>query len=347
MDESTSWPGSSAGRDAPSASVNKGFSTVFETPGWRALVEKTYGYPYSPFDVSLRSGYRVSIQSYVVERRLGLFDVLTSVPPHYYGGLRAPHGLSTEECLELAGEIEASKRIHSLTLALHPLDPTAASASESLGRYVHSRSSTHILELQRSFNDLWKDAFDRQQRNRVRRAMRAGVQVRSDASDAALERFQEAYRECAVRWKVADGEPPGYFFGLKRFLEPHLVMWVATVDGKVVAGLMVLNHGDTAYFLHEASLVDYWDCCPNNLLYATAIEGACDAGMHYCDFLPSNRISGIEEFKRNFGGQPRAFNIYRFTNRWYARVRELAHVMGIRGRRRASGRKAMAEEQGR
>jgi CelD/BcsL family acetyltransferase involved in cellulose biosynthesis len=332
VDDRKDLSGSSVDRGSRSAPTTMGFSTVFEAPGWRALLEKTFGYAYSPFDVSLRSGVRVAIQTFIVERRLGVFDVLYSVPPYYYGGLRAPRGLSTEECLELAEAIEDARRIHSLTLALHPLDPSAATATESLGRYVHSRSSTHILELQASFDELWKGAFDRQQRNRVRRALRAGVQVRPDASDAALERFQEAYRECAVRWKLADGEPPRYFSDLKRFLEPQLVTWVATVDGKIVAGLMVLNHGDTAYFLHEASLVEYWGCCPNNLLYATAIEGACNAGMRYCDFLPSNRIPGIEEFKHTFGGQPRAFNIYRFTNKAYARVRDLATAIGVRGR---------------
>jgi len=63
----------------------------------------------------------------------------------------------------------------------------------------------------------------------------------------------------------------------------------------------VLFFKDTAYFISQASMRQYSDYHPNNLLYWAAIEYACKNGYEYCDMGRSNIDSGPYRFKKQWG----------------------------------------------
>jgi hypothetical protein len=301
------------------------FETIFETDAWRQYVEATLPVRYTPRTLALASGRRVTIAAYELERRFGHWRVLCSIPPYYYGSLRGDAPLTTADMVDLAGQLQHDPGLHSLTVALHPLDGCAPLATAAWQPYVQSRTATHVLELPGpAVTDLtaWLSGS---QRRKMHKAEQRGVTVARADDAASLERYYGVYLASAARWGLVSVEPLKNLERLRTGLAPYYTLWLAWAEHQVIGGLLILSHGATAFVFHESSLAAYWNRFPNNLLYGAALVAAQAEGRRYMDFLPSNNSAGIEEFKESLGAQRSPFNVYCIPNIWYAAVRRLKH----------------------
>lgn len=294
------------------------FETVFETGGWRRYLETAHGYRYAPLRIKLASGDTGTIASYETGRRWGWFRVLCSIPPYHYGSLQVSGVQSAQALANLALQVCHSPDVHSLTLAIHPLDGCLAACEGGLGGYVLSRTATHLLDLKGLRASAPCQAFSKNQRKKLHKALSRGVTIRRSDDPADLERYYPIYLASAARWGLTQAEPKSQLLALQQCLAPYFALWVAEAQGQVIAGLIVLSYGLAAYSLHGASLSSCWDLYPNNLLYSAAIEAACAEGRQYFDFLPSGRLPGVEAFKESFGAQRMPYAVYHFRNSWYA-----------------------------
>jgi CelD/BcsL family acetyltransferase involved in cellulose biosynthesis len=123
--------------------------------------------------------------------------------------------------------------------------------------------------------DLARPAAEREaayaptQRNRIRRARRAGVVVERSEAPADRETFAALYAATMRR----NAARPFYFFGAPYFaalwsgLADRAHLFVARHEGRVIAGALVLAHGPFLHHHLSASAADAQVLAPNNLLF--------------------------------------------------------------------------------
>jgi len=82
-------------------------------------------------------------------------------------------------------------------------------------------------------------------------------------------------------------------------------LYLAKQDGRVLAGILVVQFGDTATYVHGASANEGRSLMAPYLLQWTAIKDAKQAGLKYYDFygVDKTKWPGVSRFKEGFGGQ--------------------------------------------
>jgi hypothetical protein len=167
---------------------------------------------------------------------------------------------------------------------------------------------------------MWR-ALDSAARNRVRKAMRAGLSVEDTDDPAIAEEFYDQY-SALVRHK---GFAPPYPREYPRLLVRHLkkadllfALRVRDASGRVLATGLFPHDGETVYFWGGASWQDGRDQCPNELLHWSLICLAASRGLHRYD------MCGPGRFKKKFGGDlvelARWHKSYSVTAEWARRA---------------------------
>jgi hypothetical protein len=322
--------------------------TVFETEEWCRFVERRFGFLYAPIRVTLPSGETVLIPCNVVETRFQAFRVLRSTPPDHFGNVYSSRQLSLPLLLDTFQTVSRLPFVHSLTIAFHPLHRHADVIRSLPDQYVLShRGATRVLELSMPFDRMWETVFCKQHRRKIRTALKRGVHVGVDVSDAGIEAYYPLYVESCRRLELAHTEPIEYFYDLKAALPAFYSLWLARVDGQTVAGLIVLIRGCKVYAYQMSSSERHWDLYPNHLLFSTIIEHACAIGAEYIDFLPTGFASGPETFKERFGARRLPYFVYRVHNRYYHRLAQWKRALaGATSRSPAEDEVALEMEPG-
>ena len=306
--------------------------TVFETEEWCHFVELRYGLPYAPIRVALPSGETVLIPCNIVETRFQAFRVLRSCPPDSFGNVYSSRPLTLPLLLDTFQAVSRLPSVHSLTIAFHPLHRQAGVIRSLPDEYVLSRrGATRVLELSMSFDKIWEMVFCKQHRRKIRTAIKRGVHVKIDNSDAGIEAYYPLYVESCRRLGLAHTEPIEFFYDLKASLQAYYSLWLAYVDGQATAGLIVLTRGSKVYAYQMSSSEKGWDLYPNHLLFSTIIENACALGAEYIDFLPTGFAVGPETFKERFGAKRVPYSVYRVHNRYYRRLALWKQAVAGRG----------------
>lgn len=115
-------------------------------------------------------------------------------------------------------------------------------------------------------------------------------------------------------------------------------IWVAWVDGKPAASIIVLTFGANAYYWRGA--MDKELASPtraNYLLHARAIAQACRDGCRYYQMGETGFDPGLAQFKASFGAHPRDYVEYRIERLPITtvrnRLRDVASLAGTSGSR--------------
>jgi GNAT acetyltransferase-like protein len=190
---------------------------------------------------------------------------------------------------------------------------------------VREPYQTHVLDLSGGFETVWRTRFSSVVRSAARKAERLGISVQSDTTGQLLPVFNMLYRGSVDRWARAKGDPLPIARLAARKHEPYrkfeivanllgdaCEVHVATLDGKPVAGIIVLTRGAVASYWRGAmdkQLIAGTGA--NELLHRVAVEKACDRGCLEYD-MQRSPSAGVARFKSKFGAQPRGFLEYRF-----------------------------------
>ncbi len=180
-------------------------------------------------------------------------------------------------------------------------------------------------------------------RYNVRLAGRKGVVVRQgDIND--VERFIKLMQVTGRRKDFGVHEPD-YYRTFWRLFAPagHAALFVAEFEGEMLAGIMVAQAGDKAYYFYGASGNKRRNLMPSHLLQWQAMRWAKARGCTGYDLWgvpdevglnpdapipdPPTGMWGVWRFKRGFGGE-----IVRYVGAWdrvcYPIVRPLARKLG-------------------
>jgi lipid II:glycine glycyltransferase (peptidoglycan interpeptide bridge formation enzyme) len=192
---------------------------------------------------------------------------------------------------------------------------------------IRESRTTHVLDLFGGFDNVWRRRFAGVVRTAIRKAERLGITVESDTTGRLLPVFDALYRMSVDRWAKARRDPLVIARLLASRREPFrkfrivadllgeaCEVHIAWLDGKPLAGTIVLTHGVVATYWRGAMDIERAaGTGANELLHRVAIEAACRRRCLQYD-MQRSASQGLGRFKFKFGAQPTNFLEYRFEN---------------------------------
>jgi lipid II:glycine glycyltransferase (peptidoglycan interpeptide bridge formation enzyme) len=174
----------------------------------------------------------------------------------------------------------------------------------------------HVLDLAGGVDVVWK-GFSESRRRGVRKAERAGVEVDHDASGRLLPEFFELYASSEARWAEQQHEPAALARLRRRFrdslpkwqriaraLDGDCHQWVARLEGRPVASIIVLLGGNAHYTRGAMDKDLAGPLRANDLLMWQAIQAACARDLASFHLGESGGSASLADYKERFGARP-------------------------------------------
>lgn len=269
----------------------------YHQSGWLRVVEITFGHSFKALWARDDFDRVLGVLPLVLMKSKIFGTFMTSLPFFNYGGVLAD---SQEVVFGLLAEAEELVKANGAEfLELRHIEEVA----QGLPSKTHK--VTMRLGLDPDPEILWK-SFKPKVRNQVRKATKSDLTATSGRHEL-LDDFYEVFAR-----NMRDLGTPVYskkLFAntLDAFPDTTRIFTINHPDGCVCAGFGTWYRG-----LFEipwaSSIRDYNPLCPNNLLYWTMLEYACENGCDTFDFGRSTPNKGTYRFKKQWGAQPVQLN---------------------------------------
>lgn len=322
---------------------------VFHTPAWLDCVTAVTGGQDASRLYELPGGRRLVLPMVRAQRTPGPLAVEASLPYGWgVGGLLSGSTRVTADEVRTVVDDLLSRRL--LRTSLRPRSGDAPAYEAVIPADVpRTQHREQVLDLQGGFEEVWGKRFTSKARRAVRKAEASALQVETDDTGALVPEFYELYEASLVRWAASQHEP----LALARFraarrdplakfatvaarLGPALRVYLARVDGRPAAAVLVLLQGGTATYWRGAMDKDLaGPTRANDLLHRLAIEDACASGRLTYAMGDSGTSASLAKFKESFGAVGRDYQGYRLERvpltAWDAAARKaVKRVIGFR-----------------
>ena len=297
---------------------------VFQTPAWTDCLCASGRYRDASRLYETHDGRRLLVP---MVRRAGLAWPLrleASLPYGWgFGGIVVPQRLAASD---VSGVLDELRRDGAVRVSLRP-NPLSARewAQGAPERIRRVRRTAHVLDLEGGFDHVWQRRFSGSARRAARKAERSQLTVTCDTSGLLVPVFYSLYLTSVDRWARKRGEPVWLARRRAALREPeekfrrvaeHLgeacQIWVAWLDGRPAATVVVLRHGRSASYWRGAMDTEVAGRTqPNYLLHSRAIEEACRAGCRYYHMGETGASESLAFFKSRFGARPCDYLEYR------------------------------------
>ena len=149
------------------------------------------------------------------------------------------------------------------------------------GYALENSFNVYKVYLGKNVEELWKRIAHNKRRN-IKKAQSQGVNVICSESCDDLASFYEMHVLAGKRAGFAP-HPFNYFSSFLKVFgsSGRAKVFLALYEGRPVAGVFVVFHGDTAYALGAGSREEVWQVRPNDVLHWKAMEWACNNGFSY------------------------------------------------------------------
>ena len=267
-------------------------STVFHSPQWMNVIEKTYGLEFSALILESNGRPEAGVAWSEVDDLLGRRRI--SLPFSDLGDLLA------SDASRIPGLVEPLLK-EGLTWSLRTLERN----KPELGVPVKVRDDYkwHGIPLEGDTSVLWDRMSSMSQRG-VRKAERSGVQVvTATAKDQLREWFllhmrlrREKFSLLAQPYEFMENIWDNFIAKDQGFL------LLAMHEGKMIAGVLYLVWKDTCFYKFNASSADSLELRPNNLLMWHGMLEAKERKAKMLDLgRSSSHQEGLVGYKRGFG----------------------------------------------
>lgn len=220
--------------------------------------------------------------------------------------------------------------------------PTAIQADQWVEVAPRSATSveccSHVIDLDGGFSTVWKERFNGQARRGVRKAEKAGLKIEEGSAAEMLDPYYGLLERSVDRWARDRGQPVALARWRARKTNSMTIlkrnfgtmgdacrMWLAYLDGKPAAGIIVL-FGHNAHYTRGAMDIEL--AGPSRasfLLQKVAIEDACNRGCRYYNMGESGSSENLARFKKHFGATEYRYPEYRFEHiplsKWETQLR--------------------------
>jgi hypothetical protein len=157
----------------------------------------------------------------------------------------------------------------------------------------------------------------------VRHARRSGVVVECGTGGRLVDEFYDLMELATRRWarmqhepawlalrRLHHREPRSKFRVMGRHLGDRMQIWLARVDGRPIATVLVLR-GANAYYLRGAMDEEMRSHRANDLLHVSVLEDACRAGCRTYYLGDSGWSANLAKYKERLGAQRYDYAEYR------------------------------------
>lgn len=258
-------------------------------------------------------------------RRRGLpaaLAIQASLPPSWgMGGLLAAGGAAPEEVAAVFADLAARPALRT-SLRPNPLAAEAWAAARPAVVVAVPRLA-HVLDLEGGFERVWSERFKGETRTGVRKAERAGLVVECDTSGRLVPVFYDLFRRSVdrwarqqheplrlARWRAQRRDPLRKFQLVAERLGEACRIWVAWLDGRPAAAILVLQGANASYTRGAMDKELAGPARANHLLHRLAIEDACRAGCRHYHMGESGSSASLAQFKSRFGAAPHRYAEY-------------------------------------
>ena len=268
-------------------------ATVMHAYGWRKVYQNAYRH--QTFYLTAREGNTLlGVLPLVLLKSALLSPHLVSLPYMDYGGVSCDGNVDVEPVL-----VDEARRLseeHGAQLVLRYL------RVPELALPVSHEKVTMFMELGSSEEELWK-RLPSTRRNRIRKGLKAGLNVTFSKDLADLDAFYDVFA-----MNMRDLGSPVHSREFFRQVMMHLprVATVALVklEEKPIGAAMPLVFNGMISSPWISSLRPYFHLCPNQVLYWEMMKWGISNGYKILDFGRSSKDSGTFEAKRQWGAGP-------------------------------------------
>jgi CelD/BcsL family acetyltransferase involved in cellulose biosynthesis len=283
------------------------YSTFFHTPTWAQIVVGAYPeFRIATKGFILDDGVVAIVPLVATTERNRYFRWCESMFPGGYGGAVAQRVLTPREVCLVYERLPDSR-----TAYLHVMG-NPFSGQELPTSYSRSDQYTHLLNLGDGFEAAFK-SFSAKHRYHTRKALQAGLTVDlADTEDEYWVYYHEVYADTLRRWGDATliRFPYSLFEQIYQHRTEKARLWLARMNGRIVAGSLMFYHQGIAHSWHGAMLQSASRSYPAILLTTEIMRDACARGDRWYDLGPSGGLKGVEEFKERFGAERALFQSF-------------------------------------
>ena len=273
--------------------IEENNGTIFQTFGWKEVIEKTFGYkPYYLYAED--NGIKAVLPCFFVKSRL-FGNKLISVPCG--GDAAGPLGeipaskTLVNKLVELGTKLKISQiEIHNIKQEHIP---------DGSGFIKPWDYFSFILNLSKSSDAIFKD-FHKHLRNGIRKAEKNKVEIKEIKNEQDLKIFYKIYQ----RSMHVLGTPPlpfNFFENIFEIIGPKVKFYLAEYKNKPIVGGIFILEKERVRWLIGSNLAEYRQLNSTSLMLWECIKWAVVNNCKYFDFGGSRPNSGNFEFKKRFG----------------------------------------------
>jgi len=174
-------------------------------------------------------------------------------------------------------------------------------------RVSRSWRAGYNIELNENPDIVW-NTLDGSTRTAVRKAKKEGLEVREAGELADFEAFLSIYQSTMRRRRAKEIRNPSSLASALNDLRVNgkVKLFVAADHSTIVAGAVFCVHKQVVHAWIGGSDQDSWKRNPNELVFWSAMEWACRAGLRTLDMgtASSNPNDGLTRFKHHLGAKP-------------------------------------------
>ncbi|MCB0209643.1 MAG: GNAT family N-acetyltransferase [Anaerolineae bacterium] len=297
---------------------------VTQSPAWIDCICATGPYEDASRLYEFKGGRQLILP---MVRRKGIPGFLNTEAsmPHAWGmgGLIGAQPLQTEEVAEVIADLSSRPVLRTL-IRPNPRHGAVWAAAAQGRNMITIPRSAHVLNLEGGFDHIWNKRFHSTTRRNVRKADRSGLVVESDTTgklvpdfytlfQMSLDRWADQQNEplLLARWRGQQRDPIHKFQRLAEILGEACRIWVARIDDRPVAAILVLQTTNAHYTRGAMDKELAGPTRANDLLHQLAIQAACQAGCRYYHMGESGGSSSLASYKERFGAEPYTYAEYR------------------------------------
>ena len=245
--------------------------------------------------------------------------VLNSLP--FYG---SNGSFLLDNCLNLKGKNEVmsmlllevlryskSKNIAALTLITNPLDDFSLKFLEGNFNFTFKDHRIGQLTTLPETKETLIQVFSNPRPRNIRKAIKSNISIRisnsRDDFDFLIKTHQENMNSIGGKSKDAS------FFNLiyKQETKARYKLYVAEIDGKKVAALLLFYFNQTVEYFTPCTLNEFRNLQPSSLLIYEAMKDAIDDGYSYWNWGGTwEEQKGVYDFKKKWGAIDKKYYYY-------------------------------------
>lgn len=259
--------------------------------GWEKVIRQSFGH--RPFYLMAGGAEKVMgiLPLFIIKSRL-FGSGMVSVPFLDYGGICAENEKVERELFEQATKIACREKVDYIEFRYQAKkDNTIVDKSNKINLKLRLDNDPEVI---------W-NKLEPKVRNQVRKAKKTELQFKVSGFKE-VDLFYDVFAR-NMRDLGTPVYPKSFFLNILRIFPDNAEIFLIKYGRKVIGGALAFYFKNQMEIPWASCIREYFEYCPNNLLYWEAIKRGCERGCEYFNFGRSTKGSSHYNFKKQWGAQ--------------------------------------------